>query len=131
MYFQDLTPYTYPQIRGRPQGPEASAVFPPGLLHVGWLSPDHAFAKGPVPEQFLARLKRLCENPEIITLGFHVCELCPSDRQSKPHGSAEIHVRGHAGRAYAAPELIFHYVRDHGYQPPDEFVSAVLQQREA
>ena len=27
---------------------------------------------------------------------------------------------------YAAPNLIFHYVRDHAYKPPQEFIDAVL-----
>ena len=29
------------------------------------------------------------------------------------------------GVVYAAPELIAHYVEDHGYLPPPEFVEAV------
>jgi hypothetical protein len=27
--------------------------------------------------------------------------------------------------AYAAPTLIHHYVVEHGYQPPEEFIAAI------
>lgn len=30
------------------------------------------------------------------------------------------------GVAYAAPELIAHYVGDHGYMPPTAFIQTVL-----
>ena len=33
---------------------------------------------------------------------------------------------GATGRVYAAPTLIWHYVTEHGYRPPDEFIDAVL-----
>jgi hypothetical protein len=42
-------------------------------------------------------------------------------------GAAEIHVDGDDGSAYAAPSLIVHYVREHGYRPPRQFRAAVLQ----
>jgi hypothetical protein len=28
---------------------------------------------------------------------------------------------------YVAPELILHYIQEHRYRPPDEFISAVLR----
>ncbi|WP_455682030.1 DUF7919 family protein [Streptomyces violaceus] len=34
--------------------------------------------------------------------------------------------RATSGVAYAAPELIAHYVEAHGYLPPADFVAAVL-----
>ncbi len=41
-------------------------------------------------------------------------------------GSAEIRVLGDGG-IYAAPDLLPHYIEAHGYQPPDEFVDAVMR----
>jgi hypothetical protein len=38
----------------------------------------------------------------------------------------EIYVPGRNG-IYVAPSLIYHYVVDHHYQPPAEFMEAVLQ----
>ena len=37
-----------------------------------------------------------------------------------------MRVFGPAGATYAAPNLIYHYVVDHQYLPPDAFVRAVL-----
>jgi membrane protease YdiL (CAAX protease family) len=33
-----------------------------------------------------------------------------------------------AGDIYAAPTLIYHYVRDHGYKPPGPFITALMAQ---
>ncbi len=41
-------------------------------------------------------------------------------------GSAEIRVFGSNGVTYAAPDMIYHYVAEHEYKPPDEFIEAVL-----
>jgi hypothetical protein len=27
---------------------------------------------------------------------------------------------------YVAPELVVHYIESHGYQPPEEFIAAVM-----
>jgi hypothetical protein len=42
-------------------------------------------------------------------------------------GSAEIRVFSAAGDAYAAPNLIYHYVRTHWYKPPEEFLRAMRE----
>jgi hypothetical protein len=42
-------------------------------------------------------------------------------------GNAEIRVEANDGRAYAAPTLIYHYVSEHDYDPPKEFVEALLR----
>lgn len=42
-------------------------------------------------------------------------------------GSAEIRVKAKDGRIYAAPNLIYHYVAEHDYDPPKEFIEALLQ----
>ncbi|MGE7389935.1 hypothetical protein ACQKM2_31090 [Streptomyces sp. NPDC004126] len=63
------------------------------------------------------------------TRGFHSCPFCASrvfgSRVSHPQGSAEIWVMG-GDVAYAAPELIAHYVEAHNYLPPNAFIQAVL-----
>jgi hypothetical protein len=40
-------------------------------------------------------------------------------------GSAEIRVKGAGGKVYAAPNLIYHYMKDCGYLPPQEFLGAL------
>jgi hypothetical protein len=41
-------------------------------------------------------------------------------------GDGEIRVIGKSA-IYAAPTLIYHYVVEHQYKPPDEFIEAVLK----
>ena len=42
-------------------------------------------------------------------------------------GTSEIRVFGQDGTIYAAPDLIYHYVIDHQYRPPDVFIDTLLQ----
>jgi len=51
-------------------------------------------------------------------------EELPSDAYNK----GEIRVDGH-GVNYAAPTLIVHYIENHKYRPPDEFIEAVIRYR--
>jgi len=128
-YYPDLTPYEYY----------------PGLadmLNVGWLSPGHPFPRGPVPLAFAHELQRLSREPVELTRGCHTCEFCrpPEDIiAAEPRyrevwemfrcGNGELHVRGETGLVYCSPALVVHYVSEHQYQPPPEFVAAVLYQR--
>jgi hypothetical protein len=124
VYYPDLTPYAYLQER-----PDENVV------NIGWLDAGHEYPRGSVPDAFLARLFDLCASPVNRTRGYHLCPFCAVKKMGLPAalggrkvtlGSAEIRVPASDGKAYAAPDLIFHYVRDHEYQPPDEFVDAVL-----
>jgi hypothetical protein len=132
MFFQDLTPYE--NLKGRPLA-----------IDVGWLDAAHPFPCGCVPDGFAARLRMLARKPVNQTRGFHVCQFCdfgppipPGDqaaldaryrqwRDSGALSSAEIRVVAKDGRVYAAPVLISHYVDAHSYQPPQEFVAAVME----
>lgn len=109
---------------------------------IGWLSSRHAFPTGSVPAEFTQALARLRDVPFAMTRGFHLCEFCPKNREDEPgrfdagssfwsspeYGNGEIIVRGESGVVYVAPRLVLHYVTEHGYRPPQEFVDAVLFQ---
>ena len=111
-WFADLSPYTY------------SAFALPGTVNVGWLEPGNPYPVGAVPAAFLARLAEMCEGGRVNSArGPHLCGLCPPG--AGWCGSSQLHVAGSDGVVYAAPILILHYVRDHGYRPPAEFVAAV------
>jgi hypothetical protein len=126
-YFGDLTPYSY-----WPRG------FVPGTLNVGWHDKEHGFEEGGVPAGFIDRLGRFCTCPVMQTRGLHCCEFCPGNSLEMKYpwlfpelnehrlGSAEIRVFGSDGTIYAAPDLIYHYVKDHSYLPPQKFVDAVM-----
>jgi hypothetical protein len=123
MYYPDLSPYAY--FRTEP----AESV-----VNVGWLSRDHGFATGAVPEEFVIALRRLVKAPVNLSRGFHFCELCPPpahgleflDPISETIGNGEIRVPGDRGRTLVAPVLVLHYVEAHQYQPPAEFIRACV-----
>ena len=123
MYFKDLTPYAY--LNREPDH---------NVLVVGWLDQEHEFTKGPVPESVLQRILALCFKPVNQTRGFHQSPFCkpaplgyPVEYKGRKMalGSAEIRVLGQAGKSYAAPNLIYHYMKDCGYLPPLEFLDSL------
>jgi len=134
-YFEDLSPYQYMLGPNKWDGLSS----PSGkLLNVGWLSGSHSFDQGTVSEEVLEKLFELCKTPVNQTRGIHICEICKSSRVFEHFsaerdgercwlGSAEIRVRCRSGIYYACPNLIYHYIRDHRYRPPQEFIDAVVQ----
>jgi len=106
----------------------------PNIYAVGWLDERHPFQKGTVEDSTLERILALCFCLVNQTRGFHQSPFVhPSpigypvefkDRQTRL-GSAEIRVGGKNGISYAAPNLIYHYIKDCGYLPPQEFLDAV------
>jgi hypothetical protein len=124
-YYKDLTPYEYMVINENAK-----------VLNVGWLERGQSFPTGKVDLDCLAIIGVLCKNPFIKTRGYHKCPFCSSasfgysvtiDNHTLLLGSSEIRVHGESGILYAAPDLIYHYIRDHNYLPPDEFISAVYK----
>ena len=123
------------------------------LRSVGWLSYEHAFSIGPVQASVIAQFERLLETPFTPWqyLGFHRCDLCsatrrdalsdavqpavfPDPRIALPPPIARYNSEGTRNllvpgdhEIYACPELILHYIGDHGYSPPEEFCRALLR----
>jgi hypothetical protein len=124
-FFPDMSLYSYHQSGARPR-----------THNVGWIEANECFPTGTVSDKFLKRLWMFCKIPVVQTRGFHVCGLCNMATDVVPllefegetleFGTAEIRVIGMNGLMYASPNLIFHYVRDHGYKPPQVFVDAVI-----
>lgn len=104
---------------------------PDWAIGAGWLDPGHDWPKGPVPEMLVPRLEamvaRMAERASMnflltLSFGFHPCPFCGG----AVTGSGEVVVPDPGVRAaWVAPRLIVHYIRDHGYRPPDAFVRAV------
>lgn len=131
-YFADGTPYSY------------LSEFVDGSVNVGWLDASVPYPTGDVPPGFTGRLVELCRESVNRTRGWHYCNLCPrpagpvpppitvtSPSGDFPVGSGEIRVDAEDGVRYAAPDMVAHYVIEHRYRPPDAFVQAVVEQREA
>jgi hypothetical protein len=110
-------------------GCEAAIAAGNHVRAIGWLHPDHPYTKGEVPSEFLSRLKQFTalsnESAEALWFGaaggFHTCEFCGGAL-----GVANFGVpRGEL--LFVAPEMIVHYIEDHGYQPPKEFMESVIR----
>jgi hypothetical protein len=122
MYFPDLAPCSY-------------KIPAPTGIGVGWLDKAHGFARGVVPPGFIERLIEICSRPVVRHRGFHVCEFCDfepdptfaAQRAAGALSSAVIRVVDRDGRIYYSPAMISHYVQAHHYQPPQEFVDAVME----
>lgn len=123
-YFEDLTPYTY----------QSSAVID-GTVNVGWLDIAFPYSRGKVSEEFLDKLWDFLHVRLVILRGPQSCYFCSPPEilyiaqrngEDIKLGFGEIRVLGENGRIYAAPTLVYHYIVAHEYQPPEEFIQAVL-----
>ena len=125
LYYPDLTSYCYFESQRSPK-----------VLNVGWLDIHHPFPRKKASEELLDALFERSLHSDVQTRGWHRCEFCDDPNvypirvfrhgQETTLGSAEITVDGKDGRRYAAPNLIYHYVAAHDYDPPTEFLEALL-----
>lgn len=122
MYYPDLSPIPHTMHRSVLSGKA-----------VGWLSCEYPYPKGKTPLNFLERLLPFCCSPPVVYCGYHDCDFCDGSGTSVKSGdkryllgSGDILVFG-PDEIYLAPNLIYHYVADHDYLPPAEFISAVLK----
>lgn len=96
---------------------------------IGWLDATRPFTRGSMAIDFVDKLHTLsllCDESELalgwpIMMGIHTCEFC-----EEFSASGNLGIPGD-GVLYVAPEMIAHYVIEHGYAPPREFVEAVLR----
>ena len=58
-------------------------------------------------------------------LGYHDCEIC-LDLGKKHSDLRNVFIPAKNGVVYLAPGMIVHYIREHDYLPPDDFINAVL-----
>lgn len=52
--------------------------------------------------------------------GWHDCLIC---KNSEGNGSLIIE---YGGKSYRCPAMIYHYINDHGYNPGEEVIEAIL-----
>ena len=123
-YFEDLTPYSYYHLG-----------ISDNTLNIGWLGREQPYNRGEVQEDILASLWEFLHYRMLRLRGFHVCEFCTSSHNGPLPiernyeilhlGTSEIRVIGNNKKIYAAPDLIYHYIAEHSYRPPEEFLEAV------
>lgn len=122
-YFEDLSDYGF--LDGSPLRLT--------LKRVGWLEVGHFFETMAPSDETLDLLWAHCKISLAQTRGFHQCDLCDPPRtvlasRGGPRlllGTSEIRVFSDTSAFYAAPTLIYHYVRTHHYKPPDIFLHAL------
>jgi hypothetical protein len=153
MFYPDLSPYEQNLSQPNHVTRNSTSAKITTVLNIGWLDRNHLYPTGDIPDKFLDCLFDLCWHPVNLTRGFHVCELCAIaphriikkkkngveyefkdpipisvQRNGKQVnlGNGEIRVLGKGGILYVAPTLIYHYVAEHKYRPPDAFIDAVI-----
>lgn len=100
------------------------------LTAVGWLEEGQLYTRGDTPADVLEKLDRICGRKLSVVgvLGLHECTLCPPgdhERGIQPEAGVNNLIVPGDNTTFVFPELIIHYIRDHGYAPPAEFCDAV------
>ena|SRR5579862_188258 len=123
-YYKDLSEYSY----------HGGAFYRPGTRNVGWLELGHEFEQAEPSDETLDKLWNFCKISVAQMRGIHECEFCRDDSYYAERngetlllGASEIRVFSRDGEIYAAPTLIYHYVKSHNYRPPDEFIQALKE----
>ncbi|MBA2808657.1 hypothetical protein E0500_014935 [Streptomyces sp. KM273126] len=132
-HYEDLSPYEY-----------VSDSVPDGVtaVNVGWLEAGREFPRGNVPEEFIETLSSVVKcDRQMKMRGWHRCRIphinneerypvtAEIDGQKISLGGAEVRFISTSGEWMIAPDLILHYVTDHSYRPPAEFIEAVIRKR--
>lgn len=134
MHFSDLSPYRY-----------AIKFSPPNVVNVGWLDRSMPYSRGSVPSGFADQLRKWFVKARVNQMrGLHECNFCrprqwpllpleenPDIRVGDKRlflGNWEIWIPGANDKVYASPALIIHYIEEHAYCPPEEFMVAVMSE---
>ncbi|WP_327141038.1 DUF7919 family protein [Nocardia sp. NBC_01327] len=113
MEYNDLEPYEYYPC-------------PIPMRTIGWLGPEYGVpgaAERPLSAQDLNALQSASRHLSSIMLGTHDCEFCLGSTVFE--GNGEFHYYARRGTVYSAPMMILHYVGEHGYKPPREFLDCL------
>lgn len=90
---------------------------------VGYLEITEEYPKGIVSQNFINKLHQIWDAGLLLgSLGHHICEFC-----GQATSSSEKVLRDKKNKIeYMFPEMIFHYIEKHDYQPPEDFVLFIL-----
>ena len=120
-FFEDLDEY---------HGGDDEEVFGLAPLGVGFLHRKQQFATGSTPSRVVLKLATYLLTPVCQRAKPMPCPLCGErvtteiDGEEIALGSAEIRILGDDD-IYAAPDLILHFITDHSYRPPQQFIDVV------
>jgi hypothetical protein len=114
------------------------------VKNVGWIGRNQEFACGESEQKFIDKLKTIILKSGKGTYdvlvdkirGSYECPICGEQeleiRDENTYfilGSAEVWIPDSkvCGNYFSVPGLIVHYIEDHQYRPPEEFINAVLE----
>ncbi|MCM1089239.1 MAG: hypothetical protein NC413_00180 [Muribaculum sp.] len=145
MYFEDLTTYAYhnePEDSLNIGWLERGHSFHKGSVPEEFMNKLWKYLRYPVRIFRGSHICDLCEGAPIAThedivkaikKGIWPSPWLKQDTniieykgQKRRVGYYELRVWGKNGKVYAAPSLIVHYILQHDYQPPQEFIDAVM-----
>ena len=112
MFYEDLSVYEY------------CGYIDNTHLNVGWLGDVDDFTSGDIPKSVVDILRDLCSDRGNLTnecMGVHLCPFCDGKRIK---GNGEVWIE-YDGKTYIAPQMIHHYIVEHQYKPPKDFIEAV------
>jgi hypothetical protein len=90
-------------------------------VKVAWLDTVAPYNMGYCPREVVDKLKKL--EPRIRTKGWHTCPFCKDATSSTQF---LIPVPGESKKFYDVPFMIIHYIEEHEYLPPQEFIDTVM-----
>lgn len=124
-YYKDFSQYQYME-----EGKEKNTV------NIGWLGDKEDFKKGQVSEEFLRALWEYIKYPIHRKRGWHTNKgldvdtsifVAECEGYDVLLGTYEIRVLSlNKCLIYASPSMILHYIIDHHYLPPKEYMDAVI-----
>jgi hypothetical protein len=124
MLYEDYSPYTYDVPRPLRD-----------VCNIGWLNSDD-YPHGRCSPEVLRRLAKLILREQVNVLRCtSPCSICGRDGITVNFeglrlflGAGELWIPSVDHKVtYASPDLIWHYVHDHEYRPPVQFIDAVMQ----
>lgn len=93
--------------------------------NIGWLDNNLKIEKKIINNQLVENLLEYIKYPFNMIRSNMIIDLNIKNNSYKL-GFSEIRVLSEDGEKYAAPDLILHHIIENGYQPPTDFVEAVL-----
>ncbi|MBN8737930.1 MAG: hypothetical protein J0H86_00300 [Xanthomonadaceae bacterium] len=102
------------------------------ISRIGWIRLDKSYKHGLSPKEFVDKLSFIKSSKLPSDFHFHrttggiPCTLCsPGDRSSFDSELLIPRVKL-PGNFFGSPSMIDHFIVDHGYRPPDEFIESVM-----
>ena len=113
------------------------------ILNIGWLGSGMSYSTGETSSDFVEKIKRLIINSETSSFkpivwrcrGQDRCPVCDlqdlvlgDGRNIEVLGSSELFIPSSLQNNlyFVSPSLIYHFILEHAYLPPSQFIDSVM-----